>query len=125
MRVLLDTNFILSCTKQKIDFEDLAEHIFDEKIEWIVPREVLEELEKISKRKGERTRDKESAKISMEIISHLNPLIIELNSKNVDDGIVSYLNKNPCVLATLDKELKKRTSCRILTIRLKKYLELL
>ena len=32
MKILIDTNFILTCMKQKIDFPNLAEELFDEKI---------------------------------------------------------------------------------------------
>jgi len=45
MRILLDTNFILTCAKEKIDFPSLADEIIDEKIEWVVPQDVLNELE--------------------------------------------------------------------------------
>ncbi|MFZ5955503.1 MAG: hypothetical protein ACOYT4_03685 [Nanoarchaeota archaeon] len=126
MKILLDTNFILTCIKQKIDFDRIANEIVDEEIKWILPEEVQNELEKLSKRKGMRTIDKESAKLSLEFLKSLNPELIKLNNKNVDDGIVNYINsqKNKIILATLDKELKKRINSKILTIRTNRYLEL-
>ncbi len=119
MKILLDANFVVSCIKQKIDFLSLTNKKFDEKIEFVLPVEVEDEIEKISKRKGEKTRDKEAAKVALEILRLIKPKKIKLGSGNVDDKIVDYALKNPeIVLATLDKELKKRVGgARILTIR--------
>ena len=35
MDVLVDTNFILTAVKQKIDFESLADELFDKKIAFL------------------------------------------------------------------------------------------
>ena len=125
MKILLDTSFILTCIKQKIDFPSLADEIFDEKIEWLYPFEVEQELKKISVRKGEKTKDKLSAKVSLEFIKTLNPKKIKLNNENVDMGIVEYAEKNKVIIATLDKELKSKTKSRILTIRNHKNISLI
>jgi rRNA-processing protein FCF1 len=127
MQILLDTNFILTCTKQKIDFQELTNKITSEKIEWLIPQDVLNELGSLKDRKGSKTKDRESAKLSFEIVQNLNPKIISLptNNPNVDIKIVNYILDKPIVLATLDKNLKSRVNNKILTIRGKKNLELL
>ena len=51
MNIILDTNFVLTCVKQKIDFIHYADEIFDKPINWIVPLEVIEELNQLEKRK--------------------------------------------------------------------------
>ena len=116
MEILLDTNFIISCVKRKIDFNSLADEIIDEKIEWIVPFEVLNELEEISKRKGEKETDKLSAKIGLEMTKLIGAKIINVHNKNVDQGILDYIKGKNIVLATMDKELKKKSLSKILTI---------
>jgi len=127
MKILLDTNFIVSCVKQKIDFLSLANDVIDEKIEWIVPQDVLNELGNLKDKTGVKTKDREAAKLGFKILEDLNPEIVELPGKNpnVDIKIVNHIMGKPIVLATLDRGLKKRIDNKILTIRGKKGLELI
>lgn len=119
MKVLLDTNFILTCVKQKIDFEELANKIIDGQIEWIIPNDVLKELDKFS--------DKNLSKLSLELLDNLKPKIIDLEGKNpnIDEKIARYIQGEKIVLATLDRGLKSKVNNQILTIRGKKMLELI
>ena len=122
MKILLDTNFILTCIKQKIDFENIAEEKISENVEWIIPIEITEELIKIKENKG-KTIDRNAANLALQLILKLKAERIKLGNKKVDDGLVNYLDKNnEIVLATLDKNLKKRVKNRILTIKNKKSL---
>ena len=127
MKILLDTNFILTCVKQKIDFADVANELFDEPIEWIVPQEVLNELGNLKDKKNIKIKDKNAAKLSFEILQSINPEIIKLrgNNPNVDIKIVNYISGKQITLATLDKDLKDRVTNKILTIRNKKNLEII
>ena len=126
MKVLLDTNFILTCVKQKIDLAD-AEDILNGKIEWIVPQEVLNELGNLKDRDGIKVIDKNAAKVSFEILQILKPEVVELNGNNpnVDMKILNYILGKDIVLATLDRELKNRVKNKILTIRGEKGLEII
>ena len=127
MKILLDTNFILTCVKQKIDFDSLANELFDEPIEWIVPQDVLNELGCLKDRKGIKTKDKNAAELGFDILQKIQSKIIELPGKNpnVDIKIVNYLIDKKIILATLDKNLKSRINNKILTIRNKKSLEII
>lgn len=128
MKVLLDTNFILTCVKQKIDFPNLATELFGEKIEWMVPQDVLNELGNLKDRPGNKIKDKEAAALSFEILQKIEGIkVIELPGKNpnVDMKIINYIIEKPIVLATLDKDLKARVKNKILTIRGKKSLEII
>jgi len=126
MKILLDTNFILTCAKQKIDIDISLNKITTEKIEYLIPQDVLNELGNLKDRKGIKTDDKNAAKLSFQILQNLNPKIIQLKTKNpnIDIKIVNYIINKPVVLATLDKNLKSRIKNKILTIRNKKNLEL-
>jgi rRNA-processing protein FCF1 len=131
MRVILDTNFVLTCVKEKIDFILVSEEVFSEKFDFFIPEEVLEELAKISKRKGEKTKDKEAAKLSLKIIESLEKKgevnRIKVGEKDVDKGIVNYIKESypeKFLLATMDKALKKKAGTGILTVRGKKGLEI-
>ncbi|MBT3397577.1 hypothetical protein HOA55_03700 [archaeon] len=127
MKIILDTNFVLTCVKQKIDFAELAEQLFDEPIEWIVPQEVLNELGNLKDQKGTKVIDRDAAGLSFEILKGLGPKIVELGGKhpNVDIKIVNYILGKPIVLATLDKGLKNRVDNKILSIRGKKSLQII
>ncbi len=126
MKILLDTNFILTCTKQKIDFYYLTDKLFDEKIEWIVPSQVIRELENIKNKKEGRKKEKDFANISIDILSTINYTVVNLeDNPNVDIAIVNYIKDKDIVLATLDRNLKRRVKNKILTIRNEKTLELI
>jgi rRNA-processing protein FCF1 len=125
MEVILDTNFILTCVKQKIDFFSKGEEVIDGSVEWLVPFEVLQELEDISKREGEKTVDKESAKIGLEMTKLIGAKIINVKNKNVDQGIIDYAKDKDVIIATLDKEIKKKSGKSILVIRGLKSLEVI
>ena len=127
MKILLDTNFIVTCVKQKIDFPSLANDIIDEKIEWVVPQDVLNELGNIKDREGTKVTDRNAAKLGFEILQTIKPKILELPGKNpnVDIKIVNYIIDKDITLATMDKNLKSRVKNKILTIRGKKSLELI
>ena len=126
MKILLDTNFVLTCAKRNIDFVSRADEIMDEKIKWIVPQDVLNELGTLKDKAGMKGADTEAAKLSFEILQNLNPKIIELSGKNpnVDIKIVNYIIGKDIVLATMDKDLKSRVDNKILSIRGKNNLEL-
>lgn len=123
MKIVLDTNFILSCVKQKIDFVSLADELFDENVEWVVPIEVEEELKMISERKGEKIEDKNSAGFGLEVVKNFDKIVLlgDNSAENVDAGIVEYARQNKgVVVATLDKVLKEKlqkNNVQILTIR--------
>ena len=128
MEILLDTNFILTCIKQKINFDELTNEIFSEKIEWIIPQDVLNELGNLKDRPGMKIQDREAANLSFEILQKIDSKIIELKGKNpnVDIKIVNYIIDKPkIILATMDKNLKSRVKNKILTIRGKKNLEII
>jgi len=127
MKILIDTNFIITATKQKLDIQETANDIISEPIEWLIPQDVLNEIGNLKDRKGTKESDKQAAKLSFQIIETLNPTIVDLPGKNpnVDIKIVNYILDKPIVLATLDKNLKSRVKNKILTIRGKKNLEII
>lgn len=123
--ILLDTNFIMTCVKQKIDFiNELAETGF----RIIVPRQVVAELKRVAELKSKKLKDRELAELSLKILeSKMRQLdFIDLGKKHVDKLIVEYAKKHPrLIVATLDKELKKKVKNNIMVIRDLKKLEII
>ena len=117
MKILLDTNFILTCVKQKIDFVRLADEIFDEGLKWVLPIEVEEELKVLAERGGEKVEDKAAAVVGLQVVGGFDR--VPLITKDVDSGIMKYAENNKVIVATMDKGLKERLpeGTKILTIR--------
>ncbi len=121
MKILLDTSFILTCLKEGIDFLE-AENFG----KLVLPSEVINELEKLKEnKKGE---EKLRAELALDIIGKTKDSfeIINLNSGHVDSGIINFVKNRKIIVATMDKELKKKlkNKVRVLSIRARKKLEL-
>jgi len=123
MRVLLDTNFILECVKNKIDLSELE--IYGN---IILPVQVYSELQLISLDSRQKEKDKKIARLALQIIEERRFDKTSLGNEKVDDGIVNYVRRNEnIIVATLDKESKDRLDgiSKTLTIRNKKKIVLL
>ena len=118
-KVLLDTSFILTALKYKIDIKSELTNIIDEKFTIHYIDKTINEL------KG-----KPLEKLAKDILKKINARKITTNKdKNVDSLLIvhSEANKNVFV-ATQDKRLKeklKKRNARIITIRQKKYLKII
>ena len=119
--VILDTSFILTAIKYKIDFLDGIKFLG---LTPIIPKQVINELEKIkeSKKKG---KFKEHAEIALKIFEKKKIKKIDIKHDYVDKGILNYAKKDKgVIIATMDKELKNKLPNRKLIIRAMKRLEL-
>lgn len=120
-QVVLDTNFIISCIRNKIDF---LEDIFLMGFEILIPKQVLAELQRIVS-SNKQLKLREEAELSLKILQNEKLKKIDLKETYVDKGLIKYLKHNPEVfLATLDKELQKKVKNSKIIIRGKKKLEL-
>jgi len=122
MRIFFDTNFIIYCIQQKIQFIEQLREKIHEKYELIILKSVLNELEMLKSRK--KRKEKEAAKTALDLIkSNKNFKIFESAGKSADDILVNFDSKDS-VIATIDKRLRKRfkNAC-FLTIKRKKYID--
>ncbi|MCX6747284.1 MAG: PIN domain-containing protein [Candidatus Pacearchaeota archaeon] len=118
---ILDTNFILSCIRKKIDFFEKIP-LMGMKI--IIPSEVIDEIRKFS-RQG-RGNLKQEAKLALVILENQEFKRVDLCNKNVDNGIIKLAEKNrDYIIATLDTGIKNETKNSILLIRGEKELEVM
>jgi rRNA-processing protein FCF1 len=118
--VLLDTNFILSCLRKKIDFFDEIELMG---IKIAIPEEVVKEIKNLSE-EGNKTTQRE-AKTALAFIKKNKFEEIKLETKNVDNGIVKFAKENKeLIIGTLDKGIKDRVKNQILSIRGNRGLEI-
>lgn len=117
---ILDTNFILSCIRKKIDFFDDIQNLG---LRIIIPIQVLDELRTLSMTaKG---KFKDEAKVALSLLEHSEFKRIDLYVKNVDNGLVKLANENKeYIIATLDKAIQNKIKNRKLIIRGEKKLEI-
>ena len=121
MKILLDTNFIITSIKQKVGLFSQLEDLFPSP-EIIIPDKVIGELERIKIRKDVKGRDKEIAELALKILDKEKFTKITADGK-VDDFIVNYaLANRELVIASLDREIraKLKGKVRLLTLRDKK-----
>ncbi len=134
MEIILDTNFIVYCAKEKLDYVEEIEKLFNENYEIVVPKQVIEELEKIKEKKKERIplfkrtsryrkttgRDKRAADLGLQILEKSRIKKINIKGESVDDAIVNLGKKGNNIVATLDKEMRGRLDRVILLNKNKK-----
>jgi uncharacterized protein len=121
-QVLLDTNFIISCVKQKIDF---FEEIPLMGLEILIPRQVFNEIKKLSKSR-ESAKIREEADLALKLLNRNKFTLMKLEYNYVDKGIKKMADEDKdLIIATLDKELKDQIKNRKLIIRGMKTLEII
>ncbi len=115
-KVLLDTNFVLIPYKFKVDVIRELERIIPGKFDLIVTSSIISELKNLGLK----------GKFGLDFIKK-NNIKIEKYPYNGDDAILEYALKNNCILATNDKELKKKAIKKglpIIYLRKKRILEI-
>lgn len=102
-KIIFDTNFIMTCIKQKIDF--LREL---EGYELVLPKQVIKELENIADNNAKKPEEREIARISLSFLQAFKAKFkeIELEKKFVDLGLERL--EGQYIVATLDKELQRK-----------------
>lgn len=120
-QVLLDTSFILTAVRQKIDF------FYELKMQGfkiLIPEKVLAEIKSIAKSKRGGVR--EESNLALQILNLHNFEKIKTSGKNADNAIINFSKKNPDVfIATLDREIKSKVFGHKVVIQSKKNIEVL
>ncbi|MCR4327762.1 MAG: PIN domain-containing protein [Nanoarchaeota archaeon] len=119
--VVLDTSFILTSVRNKLDF---YEELINQGHSVLIPKEVIHEIERI-KNSSKSLKVKDEANLALKLILSGNHKEISCPGKYVDKGIKNYLDEHKeFILASLDVLLKKSVRNRKIVIRNKKKLEL-
>lgn len=101
MEAVLDTNFIISCVKKKIDF---FSHLEESGFKVAVPKEVIDELKDL--RLKTRHDDKVAIDLALEMLNGKNVNKIKLGSGKVDDRLIE-IGRKGAYIATLDAYIKR------------------
>ena len=105
-KILLVTNFLMLCSQFKVDIFSEIERVCNFNYKLCILDKTRDELKKIFEmQKG---KNKEAAKIALQILKIRNMMIIKtLPLKDTDRAIVDYAKKEDCIVATQDKDLKR------------------
>ena len=81
--VILDTSFILTCIRQKIDFFEELKMLG---LKVLVPKQVITEIVGLAPSKRE-------AEFALTLLEKIKPKEVDLFTKNVDQGLIDYVKK--------------------------------
>lgn len=108
MKVILDTNFIVTCLREKIDFIGQLE---EQGYEILVPKEVIEEMKDI---RSDLPHDgKMAVDIGIKLIEQRKLKKISLGKKKVDDGLIEK-GREGYHIATLDNGIREMVESSII-----------
>lgn len=121
-QIILDTNFILTCVKQKIDF---FRDIPNMGLNILIPTQVIEEIKRVAN-STKKLKFRDDAKLAQVILEKNKFTEIDIRGKYVDRGLIKYAKEHPrLIVATLDKDIKNKVTNSKLVIRGKKNLEVI
>lgn len=104
MEVILDTNFIISCIRKKIDFYPQLE---EQGFKVIFPREVLQELKDIRRGDGVSHEDRIAIDLALQMVEKTKAKKMSLGQGKVDDWLI-HKGKQGIYIATLDAAIKRQ-----------------
>jgi rRNA-processing protein FCF1 len=106
MKVILDTNFLIYCAKEKMDYVEEIDKMINENYEIVVPLQVIEELERL-KVKAKKGKDKDASDLALKILKNNKIKIVDILGKNVDRAIINLAEENnKNIVCTLDREMR-------------------
>tara|TARA_Y100000310_G_scaffold280905_1_gene300972 strand:- start:957 stop:1343 length:387 start_codon:yes stop_codon:yes gene_type:complete len=110
MKVIFDTNFLIYCSKNKLDYAEELENMLNEEYELVVPEQVIRELELLSKdvKKKISGKDKYYADLALQLLDVNKVKKVKVKGKTVDEGIINLSKENnKNIVCTLDKEMRE------------------
>lgn len=109
MKVILDTNFLIYCAKEKLDYIEALKDLLNENYELVVPEQVIKELKSLKgdKLKKVSGKDKTGADLALQLLNVNKIKKIKPIGKNVDEAIVNSAKKDKKnIVCTLDREMR-------------------
>ena len=123
MKIILDTNFLIYCAKNKLDYVEELQGLLNENYELVVPVKVIEELKKLKQDKWKKVsgKDKISADLALQLLEANKIKKIKTKGKTVDEGIINFSKEDKKnIVCTLDREMRHILGRVILINRRKK-----
>ena len=109
MKIILDTNFVIYCAREKLDYIEEIENMLNEDYDLVVPLQVVHELEKLRDDKWKKVsgKDKKAADLALQLIDAKEIKKIEASGKTVDEAIINLSKEDDeNIVCTLDREMR-------------------
>ncbi|MBM3232755.1 hypothetical protein FJZ18_01145 [Candidatus Pacearchaeota archaeon] len=107
MEAILDSSFIISCVKKKIDFISVLEEMG---FKVLLPKEVFQELKDL--RLKVRSADRAAIDMAFDLFNTRKIKKTSLGNDAVDKGLIS-IGKKGAYIATLDSGIKREVQNKI------------
>jgi len=123
MKIILDTNFIIYCAKNKLDYVEGISELINEHCELVVPLQVINELKQLKNDKWKKVsgKDKTAIDLALQLLKVNNVKEVEIEGNSVDEGMINLANENKKnIVCTFDREMRKKLPRVILLNRKKK-----
>jgi len=123
MKIILDTNFLIYCAKNKLDYVTQISNLIKEGFELVVPVQVVNELEKLKNDKLKKVsgKDKLAIDLALQLLDFNKVEKVKIKGKTVDEGIIILANEDKKnIVCTLDREMREILGRVILINRGKK-----
>jgi len=101
--VAVDTSMLLSCEEQKVDVFDAMRGEIVGNISFVVPKQVIEELNSLSLSAGKRA----AVNVAKGLMEKNSVRALEAGGNSADDALVE-LGKEGAIVATNDRKLRAR-----------------
>ncbi len=106
MKIILDTNFLVYCAKEKLDYFEAIRDLLNEDYELVVAFQVIEELEKL-KINAKKGKDKDAASLALQLLEKNKIKKVKAEGKNVDDALIALSRQDKKnIVCTLDREMR-------------------
>lgn len=124
--IIIDTNFLMIPSVFGVDIFSEIERICDFPYQIIVLKGTIDELNNILK--NEKGKDKEAARLALQLINKKNLYTPANSTEDRVDDIIFDMADSDTIVATQDSELKKRLKAKnikLIILRKKSYLKLI
>jgi len=106
VRVILDSNFLMIPIHFHIDIFRELDELLNQKVETVIPSPVYEEIQRIARGKSKLAKE---AKLALKIAEKSEVLEVKLGpGESTDDLITRLAREWGCLVATNDRELRRR-----------------
>ncbi|WXG41162.1 MAG: PIN domain-containing protein [Candidatus Freyarchaeum deiterrae] len=106
LRVVLDTNFLMTPFNLGLDVISDLDRIINQKFEIIILKGTIEELKRLVKNPSLKVR--KAAKLALELAQRYKIVDVVPENGNMDDLIVKFSKKEGCAVATNDQNLRRK-----------------
>ena len=110
MKIILDTNFLIYCAKERLDYVEEIGNLINEDFELVVPEQVVREMELLrdDKKKKVSGKDKRAIDLALQLLDANKVKKVKVKGKSVDEGIINLSKEDKKnIVCTLDREMRR------------------